>query len=302
MTDKNSAVAKFQIIFSMIVFGTIALFVKNIPLSSGEIALYRAVIAALVIVFYKIILRKSIPFKQIRRDLPVLILSGAAMAFNWIFLFQAYKYTAVSVATLSYYFAPVVVMIMSPVLFRETITVKQLFCFLMATAGIIMVIGVNGIDYGSRNFTGISYGLGAALLYATVILLNKYIKSVSGIDRTLIQFIAAILVLVPYVMATSGINLSGLNKQGLINLLILGSIHTGVTYCLYFSSLKNLKGYQAALYSYIDPLIAITISVFVLHESMTVIQITGGVMILGFTLFNEVKIQPFRFTKKTVLK
>ena len=132
------------------------------------------------------------------------------------------------------------------------------------------------------------FGLGAAGLYATVILLNKFIKNVEGIHRTFLQFIAAIAVLVPYVLLTDGVNLKSLDGKGWIFLLVIGLVHTGITYCLYFSSLKEVPGQKAAILSYIDPLVAVLISVVVLHEKMTVMQIVGGLLILGFTLWNEI--------------
>jgi RarD protein len=215
------------------------------------------------------------------------------MAFNWIFLFKAYHHTSVSIATLSYYFAPVIVMIASPIIFKEKLSRKQIICFIMATIGLVMIIGVSDTNQPHGNFTGIAFGLAAAALYATVILLNKHIKSVTGIDRTLIQFFAAIIILLPYIYMTSGIHITSLDRWGLFNLLFLGTVHTGITYCLYFSSLKDLKGQEAAIFSYIDPLVAIIISVLILNESMSLIQILGGLMILGFTLFNELNVGTF---------
>lgn len=287
--ENNRMKAKFKIIFSMAVFGTIAIFVKNIPLSTGEIALFRAIIASVAIIIYKLALGKKILFSEIKKDLPVLFVSGAAIGFNWILLFQAYKYTTVSIATLSYYFAPVIVMATCPILFREKLTIRQVVCFVMATIGLIMVIGVNGMEKSSNSLIGIGFGLSAAALYATVVILNKFIKNVTGIDRTLIQFFAAIIVLTPYVCVTTGIHIGSVGNVGIINLLILGLVHTGISYCLYFSALKDLKGQEAAILSYIDPLIAIIVSVTILGESINLVQITGGVMILGFTLLNEIK-------------
>ena len=277
----------------MVVFGTLPLFVKNISLPPGEIALFRALIASAIIILYKLLTAEKLSLSRIKKELPILFLSGSAMAFNWIFLFKAYHYTSVSIATLSYYFAPVIVMIASPILFKEKLSRKQIICFIMATIGLVMIIGVSGANQSHGNFIGIAFGLAAAALYATVILLNKHIKSITGIDRTLIQFFAAIIIILPYIYLTSGIHITSLDQWGLINLLILGTIHTGIIYCLYFSSLKDLKGQEAAIFSYIDPLVAIIISVMILHESMSLVQILGGLMILGFTLFNELNVGAF---------
>ena len=282
---------KLMLIVSMFIFGTIGLFVRNIPVSSGELALYRAVLAALLIGCYLLLSKQSIPFAQIKKELPLLLLSGIAMAFNWILLFQAYKYTTVSVATLSYYFAPVIVTVACPILFKEKMGAKQWICFAMSTLGIVLITGIGDLSGGSNHFIGIIFGLGAACLYATVILLNKFIKKVQGIHRTFLQFIAAIIVLIPYVSLTSGFSLGSLNVKGWVFLLIVGLIHTGVTYCMYFSSLKELPGQKAAILSYIDPLVAVLCSVLILGEAMSLMQLIGGLLILGFTLWNEISPQ-----------
>ncbi len=194
--------SRLMMILSMTIFGTLGIFVRNIPVSSGELALYRAVLAALLITVFLIVTGQKIEFANMKKEVPLLLTSGVAMGINWILLFEAYKYTTVSVATLSYYFAP-------------------------------------------------------------VILLNKFIKNVEGIHRTFFQFLSAIIVLVPYVIITSGVTLGSLNGSGWVNLLIVGLIHTGVTYCMYFSSLKELPGQKAAILSYIDPLVAVFVSVTV---------------------------------------
>ena len=278
---------RFMLIISMVAFGTIAPFVRAISVTSGELALYRAILAASLIGIYLLITKQPIPFRAIRKEVPLLLLSGAAMGFNWILLFEAYKYTTVSIATLSYYFAPVIVTLVCPLLFREKLTKKQILCFVMSTIGIVLITGF-GLSGAGTDHIGILFGLGAAVLYATVILVNKFIKNVDGIHRTVLQFLAAIVVLVPYVLSTSGITLGSMHAAGWVNLLIVGFVHTGITYCLYFSALREIPGQKAAILSYIDPLVAVLISVTILGEPMTIPQILGGALILGFTLWNEV--------------
>lgn len=277
---------RFMMILSMAIFGTLGLFVRNINVASGELALYRAVMAALFLTTVFLITKRRIEWAKIRKDVPILIASGVAVGINWILLFEAYKYTTISLATLSYYFAPVLVTAICPFLFKEKLTPKQIICFVMSTLGIVLITGIGGAD-GQNNLVGIMFGLGAAVFYASVILLNKFIKNVGGMDRTLLQFIAAILVLLPYVASTSGFSLGGLDTLGWSCLLVVGLVHTGITYTMYFSSLKDLPGQKVAILSYIDPLVAIAISVLVLGEAMTVTQMIGGALILGFTLWNE---------------
>lgn len=274
---------------AMFIFGTLAPFVRNIGVSSGELALYRSILALLPIGGFLIFTKQSFSLEKIKKELLLLVLSGAAMGFNWILLFEAYKYTTVSVATLSYYFAPVIVMVVSPLLFKEKMSRKQILSFVMSTLGLILITGTAG--GGSQDFIGITFGLGAATLYATVMLLNKFIKGVMGIHRTFIQFISAIVVLVPYVTFGSGFNFGNLDSIGWGALLVVGLIHTGVTYCMYFTALKELPGQDVAILSYVDPLVAVLVSVIWLNEAITLPQIVGGILILGFTLFCEIKVK-----------
>ena len=273
--------------FAGFVFGTLALFTRNIAVASSELALYRAVLASLLLGGYLLLSRQKVDFASIKKQLPLLLLSGAAMGFNWILLFEAYRYTTVAVATLSYYFASVIVTVACPILFRERLTKKQILCFAMSTLGLVLITGIGDLSAGSAHGKGILFGLGAASLYATVVLLNKFIRGVGGIHRSLFQFLAAILVLTPYVAMTSGFHPGVLDGTGWVCLLVVGLFHTGVTYCLYFSALKDLSGQEASILSYVDPLVAVLISVLVLGESMTPVQMLGGALILGFTLWNE---------------
>ncbi len=283
---KRAALTRLSFVFSMAVFGTISLFVRGINLSSAELALFRAVLAFGLLGIY-LLLTKTNPVRGLnRKNLLLLLFSGAAMGFNWIMLFEAYRHTTVSLATISYYFAPVLVTILSPLLFREKMTPRQIVCFLGSTLGVVLILGEGGADTGNHLF-GVALGLGAAVLYATVMLCNKYIKDVSGVPRTFWQFLAAATVLLPYVLLRGGFDVASLNGQGLACLLTVGLLHTGITYCLYFSALWRLPGQEAAILSYIDPLVAVILSVCVLHEPISLLQIAGGVLVLGCSLFNE---------------
>ena len=170
---------------------------------------------------------------------------------------------------------------------KERLKKTGVLCFLLSSIGLVMVIAGGGGGRGSDDLKGIFLGLGAAVLYATVILINKKIGEIDGIGRTFLQFISAIIVLTPYVSLKSGFNLIGLDPTGWLSLLVLGIVHTGMTYSVYFSSLPLLKGSEISLLSYIDPLTAMLISAFILSEPTTLMQIAGGVLILGSTLFSE---------------
>ena len=285
---------KLKIIISMLAFGTVGIFIKNIDLASAEIALYRAIIASTVILGYIVITKKEINYTNLKKQMLKLFISGAAIGFNWIFLFEAYRYTSIALATLCYYFAPVIVIVMSGVIYKEKLTIKQIICFIGATVGVLLIIGSGG-EGGSA--TGIIFGLGAACLYAFVVLMNKSIRGIGGEEQTLMQFLSATLVLTPYVLANTGFNIGVLNSVGLINVAVLGVVHTGIMYVLYFSSMYALSGQTLSMLSYIDPLTAVIISLLILHEPVTGFQLAGGACILLFTLANEFSL-PLNASKK----
>ena len=286
-TERTQIIARLQIITAMVAFGTIGVFVRYIALASAEIALWRGFIAFLVLSLFMVTSKRLSGLAKYRTKLGKLFFAGAAMGFNWILLFEAYRYTSVALSTLSYYFAPTIMVVGSFFVFREQLTRKQIVCFLISTAGLVLIIGVSG--GGSNDMIGILFGLGAAVLYALVILTNKATGEIDGLTRTWIQFAAAIIVLLPYTYLTGGFHVLSLDRTGLVSLLVLGIVHTGIIYYLYFSALAHLKGQQVAILSYVDPIVAVVLSVAILHETITTFQLAGGLMILGATLVNELK-------------
>ena len=226
--------------------------------------------------------------ENIKKNLLVLVLSGAAIGFNWIFLFEAYNYTTVATATLTYYLAPFFVMLVSPFFLKEKLTLKQFICLIGALAGMVFVSGIvqNGIPELSE-IKGILFGLGAAILYATVIVLNKKLKEISAYEKTIMQLGTAAVVVLPYIFITEDLSSITFTKQSVILLFVAGIIHTGIAYTFYFNSMKDLKAQTVAIFSYIDPAVAILLSAFVLKEEMDIYGIIGAVLILGSAFVSE---------------
>lgn len=308
---------KLKMIGSMAVFGTLSLFVKGIELTSKEIAFFRAVIAfcflSLVLLMRRLYrsriqvrsetVQKNDTWKNRKQEdeekkyeksedekrktgkqILCLLLSGGFIGLNWICLFEAYNFVPVSIATLCYYVQPILVLLFSAVLFRERLHRKQVLCFAVSTIGLLCVLNVTG---GNVNLMGVTFGLGAAVLYACVVLMNKAVKNMDDMEKTVWQFLGAIVTVLPYILLTGGFSLSALTTGGLVRLLVLGIFHTGVCYCLYFSSIGQLTGQQVSIYGYIDPLVAILISFTILQERTEPIQMLGGALILGATFVNE---------------
>ncbi len=280
--------AKIQLILSMIIFGTIGIFRKYIDLPSSILAMARGFIGMFFLMVVLFLKKNRLSFSALKANFTYLLLSGAFIGFNWILLFESYNYTSVAVATLCYYMAPVIVIILSPFVLNEKLTSIKIISVLVALLGMVFVSGIlkSGIS-SILEMKGILFGLGAALFYACVILLNKKIKDISPFDKTIYQLGIAGIVLLPYTLLTENFDIVTLDSTSLILLLVVGIVHTGITYFLYFGSLSGLDAQTAALYSYIDPIFAILLSALLLKEGMGIFEMIGTVLILGSTIFCE---------------
>lgn len=280
---------KLKNITAMLIFGSIGAFVKEIDLSSSEIAFTRGIIGSLFLICACILVKQKLSAKAIKENLGLLILSGAAVGLNWILLFQAYKYTTISNATLSYYFAPIFVILSAPFVLKEKLTPVKITCVLAAMIGLFFIVnnGGNSSSNAYNHVLGILYGLSAAVFYASVILMNKFIRSLSGFETTLVQLFVATLVLTPYVLIKDQMTLGDVNLSSILLILIVGIVHTGMAYFFYFTSLQELKGQTIAVLSYIDPISAVIIAAIFLGESMSPMQMIGGTLILSSTFLSE---------------
>lgn len=286
--EGNKKKATFSLMLSMFIFGTIGIFVRHIAMPSSMIALCRGVIGTVFLLLVTRAKGSRISTQAVRKNIVLLIISGGLIGFNWIMLFEAYRYTTVATATLCYYLAPVFMILASPLVLRERLTAKRLLCAAVALFGMVFVSGVpeSGLPSVSEA-RGIVLGVGAAVFYATVILLNKKMKDIGSYDMTIVQLGVSAMVVLPYVLATvdaSQIQVSGLS---LILLLVMGVVHTGFAYAMYFGSVGSLKGQTVAIYSYIDPVVAIILSAVLLREGMSLWSTIGAVLVLGSTLVSE---------------
>lgn len=257
---------KIKCIGAMIIFGTIGLLRRHIPYSSALVALIRGIVGTAFL--FLLPGTKKTPKRAPGSRTPgLLALSGAALGINWILLFEAYRYTTVSIATVCYYMAPVFVLILSPVLFGETLSLKKIFSMVLALVGMVLVTEVWEGDIKGQK--GILLGLGAAGMYGAVMILNKKIEGFSPRERTLGQLAFSALTLLPYVLLTENFGELTLAPIPLFLLLTAGILHTGIAYGLYFDSIKNLPAQTVAILSYLDPVTAILLSATVLGETLT---------------------------------
>ncbi|MBE6552787.1 MAG: DMT family transporter [Ruminococcaceae bacterium] len=284
----KSTGARISLVLAMTIFGTIGIARKFIPLPSGMVAFARGAIGMLFLLGILLIRRERVERCLLVRHLPMLILSGGLIGFNWILLFEAYRYTTVATATLCYYMAPLFVMLLSPIILHERLTGKRIGCMVLAFIGMILVSGVIETGFGGiSELSGVLFGLSAALLYASVVILNQFLKEIPAFQKTAIQLGSAALVVLPYTLIVEPRITEPLAWYVLPLLILVGILHTGIAYALYFGSMKALPAQTVALFSYLDPIVAILLSLIVLREPMTLLSAIGAVLILGSTVLSE---------------
>ena len=286
---RAAAAARSKLMLSMFLFGTISLFVRFVPLPSGRLSLARGVIGVAFLLALAAITHQPLSFRAIRQRLIPLCLSGICIGANWILLFEAYRYTTVAIATLCYYLAPIFVILVSPLLLKERLTIRKGVCAAVALLGMTIVSGIWGGAGGvsPSGWRGILFGVGAAACYASVQLLNRRLAALSAYEKTISQLAVASLVLVPYTLLLEPAGSASLSLFSVSMLLVLGVVHTGCTYALYFDSIRDLPAQTVAILSYIDPIVAILLSALVLGEPLGVHGAVGAALVLGATFLSE---------------
>ena len=287
---RSKAVSYLMIILAMLIWGSLALFVKNVNYTSAEIVLARIVFGLIFLFAIYLFSKKKSDRATIRRYLPRLLITGAAMGMNWMALFEAYNWVDVSIATLCYYVSPIVVMIGSLIFYRERISLARITGTVAAVTGMVIVTGA--VMGGEDPTKGVALGLISACFYASVTLSNKAVRGLTGLEITLGQLIGALIILLPYVLISHEGAWRVPETSELLSLITLGLVHTGVALYLYFSSIQKLPVQSVALLSYVDPLSALGFAALFLGDRLSPMQWVGAALILGGALVGELFTKP----------
>lgn len=287
---KTTAVSIAMLILSMVIFGTIGIFRKMIPMGSGYIALVRGAVGAVLLFAVVAVRGHGRPFGIRGRKFWLLGAAGAFIGLNWMLLFESYNYTTVSVATLCYYMEPTIVVILSVFLFGERMSVKKAVCLVLSLLGMVLVSGVlEGGSLTGDSMKGIAFALGAALLYSAVVLINKKVDGTDPFEKTALELAFAAAVMVPYLFLTGGFKTEAPSFETVMLLILVGVVHTGVAYLLYFASMDGLKAQTVALFSYVDPVSALLLSAVILDEKTGLLGGIGACLILGSAIAPEIE-------------
>lgn len=275
-----------KFILSMVIWGTNGLLVANLALDTTEIVLIRTFLGALVLLII-VLATKSFNFDDLKADLVPATVGGIALGLNWMLLFAGYRTAGVGLSTLTYYCGPIIVLALSPVLFKEKLTGAKIAAIAAVAVGMVLITG--DITPGSEVAKGIFFSAGAAVLYASIIISGKNIKRLSGLNCSLYELSLSFVVVIIFLLA-KGTKLPVIpQKNELVYALIIGLVNTGFAYYLYFSSLQKLPGQTVALICYVDPLTSLFVSAVFLNEVLAAPQIVGAVLIMGGAMLGELK-------------
>lgn len=276
---------RLKYILAVILYGTVGMFLRFVDLPSEAVALYRGIIGALFILFYRLALRQRPELKAIRNNIVWLLCSGIALGLNWIFLFAAYVNTTVAIASLCNYMAPIIVIALTPLILKEKLDWRKIPCIIAAVIGIVLVSGI--IGGGITGPAGVAFGLLGACCFAGIVFCNRKLKDISAFDRALVQLAVSALTILPYVLIKNrGIPLPKDLKSGLL-VLMLGVLQTGVAYVLYFSGMGKLPVQSVAILGYIEPVVSVLCSVIFLRERLGWYGWVGAALILSAAIVSE---------------
>lgn len=287
---------KYYLMFvaAMLIFGSNGVFASMLDMSGAQLVLMRTLIGGAVLLIIILISRSRTPKEVLIREKWRLLFAGVCLGANWALLFEAYNLMNVSLATLTYYTAPVLVLVLAPFVLKERQNSLAYVGMLVVVVGMLLVVGTD-FGEGGVTVTGLVVGLGSAVFYAMLMMVNKKISGVSGLNLTFIEIIIAAVILLPYVFATSGGVPLPTDARGIFALLFLCTVNTGFACWLYFSSMNRLPAKAVALMGYFDPVSALVFSAVFLDERLSTVQFIGAVLVLAGALVGQLR--PRGFTK-----
>ena len=285
---KSISKAKIELASAFLIWGTVGIFVKFIPLNSGIVAFDRSIVGMLFLLLVKLCMKSKIDFKNLKGSLLLLCVNGALLGLNWILLFESYNYTTVAISTICYNLGPMVVVLVSPLVFRERLTFVKIVCVLFALFGVVCVSGIfDSATMGKNSIFGVLLGVSAAVVYAITVIINKRVDKVDPMDKAITQFASSTVVMFVYCLFTTKADELKFDLTTVILLLVVGVLHTGVAYTVYFKSLPHVTSQNVAIFAYIDPVVAVVLSAVLLHEQLTVFTVVGAVLVIFSALFSE---------------
>ncbi|MBQ9528713.1 MAG: EamA family transporter [Fretibacterium sp.] len=278
-------IERVKYILAVVIYGTIGLFLRYVSLPSEIVALCRGIIGSGFILLYLRAKRQHINLPAIRQNLFWLAASGICLGLNWIFLFAAYMHTTVAIASLCNYMAPIIIILIAPIVLHEPLDMRKIPCVIAALIGIVLVSGVWGGSVG--NIAGIFLGFASASCFVGIVICNRKIHDVPAFDKAAFQLAMSALTILPYVLLKNHGAALEVDLRSVLIILTLGIVHTGIAYCFYFSGLGSLPVQTIAILGYLEPVVSVLCSAFFLREALGITGWIGAVLVLGAAVVSE---------------
>ncbi|MCM3386998.1 DMT family transporter [Ureibacillus chungkukjangi] len=274
----------FKYVFALLLFGSNGIVASYILLTSYEIVYLRTLIGSIFLIAIFILTKQKLHILKNKAHFMYLLISGVAMGASWIFLFEAFNQIGVNIATLAYYCGPVIVMILSPFLFKEKMTRTKILGFIAVMIGMLCV-NVQAFMQGTVSI-GLIFGILSAFMYVIMVVFNKKARSITGLENATGQLVISFFTVAIFIGFKQGFSVNIVDGN-LFPILLLGVVNTGIGCYLYFSSIGKLPVQSVSILGYLEPLSALIFSALILGEQLSLVQMGGAVLILGGAAYGE---------------
>ncbi|UHA74676.1 DMT family transporter [Paenibacillus sp. 481] len=267
-----------QLTLAMIIFGSVGFFSSLTGLPAIELVFVRLICAAIFLFTAWMISGKFKTEVWDKKELLFIILCASANLLNWIFLFKSFEQISITIAISLYHLAPIFVLIVGSLLFKEKLTWLSMFAISLCFIGTVLIMGLGELSSSSLGWSGIVNSVLAAVFYAAVMLLGKSISKASVYATTCLQMTIGIVLLVPFVNFTA---YTTLDSMQWFYAIFTGIVHTGIVYLLFFNSIRHLSTQIVSFMIFVDPAVAILLDIFLTDFRPDWLQWSGILLIFG---------------------
>lgn len=284
----NSKTSTVSFVSSLCIYGTIGWVLAYVNLPTEVVVVFRGLIGAAFILVVLFATKRRFDTTAVQANLGWLAAGGISLGLNWVFLFAAYRTTTVAVASLCNYMAPIMLIVIAPPLLGEPRSMKKAVCAVVAIIGMVLVSGV--VEGGAEgvNAQGIALGLGAAVFATTLVLSNKKLGDIPVFEKSSVQLLFATAAALPFALVVGLAQPLQPDALTVGLVVLLGLLHTGVAYCLYFGGLGHLRAQTAAVLGYVEPAVSVLVSTTILHEPLSILGWIGAALIIGAAVASEI--------------
>ena len=276
------------IILAGVFWGSSCLFVNKlsaIGFSSMHCTAIRIIIAAIILNCALIIKGKGFSYYKISAtSWLIAVISGICSVLAMcLFYYACILQTSAAVSAILLYTAPIFVMIMSVIFFKEKVTVKKVFALALAVVGCALVSGI--LTGMTVNAVGIVFGILSGFAYSLYGILTAFFmkKNSEPLTFSALSFIFAAIgallicdtpTIIATVAAQSGIPL-------LLGSFVLFSLCSAVIpFALYTKGLVGVRPDVASILAFAEPLTAALMGILVLSQPFYVYQGVGMAFIV----------------------